>query len=355
LDSDNRKYAFILDDTSYYRNRSKKVELLSKCYDHAEHRYYKGFTLLNLGWSDGVTFMPVDFRLIASGNDKNLLVSSSIQEDNRTLATRRRQDARSTKPEIALKMLKSAKDTPAQAKYVVFDSWFSSPHFILSVAGLGYAPVARLKNNENFRFLYDDKPLSISQIYQSCKKRRGLSRYLLSVTVKVRHDDFKDPVEAKIVYVREKKNRKNWIAILCTDTSLSEDEIVELYGKRWDIEPFHKMIKSFLRLAKEFQMRSFDAMVAHTSIVLVRYMFLSLEVRENKDERTFGEIFHAVCDELQDISFQYAFNLIMSVLASCLQDYLLLSKNCVDSFIKSFLEALPVFLQVRLGVLLCES
>ena len=36
----------ILDDSVITRNRSKKVELLARVYDHVEHKFQKGFTLL---------------------------------------------------------------------------------------------------------------------------------------------------------------------------------------------------------------------------------------------------------------------------------------------------------------------
>lgn len=57
-----------MDDSSFYRNRSKKVELLARCFDHASQkmRFYKGFRLLTLGWSDGATFIPLDFSLLSS-------------------------------------------------------------------------------------------------------------------------------------------------------------------------------------------------------------------------------------------------------------------------------------------------
>jgi hypothetical protein len=32
----------IADDTLYHRNRSKYVELLSRVFDHTDHRYYRG-------------------------------------------------------------------------------------------------------------------------------------------------------------------------------------------------------------------------------------------------------------------------------------------------------------------------
>ena len=58
----------IVDDSSYDRNRSKSVELLARCFDHASQkmRFYKGFRMLTLGWSDGATFIPVDFSLLSS-------------------------------------------------------------------------------------------------------------------------------------------------------------------------------------------------------------------------------------------------------------------------------------------------
>jgi len=348
LTSETHKTVSIIDDTPYWRNRSKKVELLSRCYDHAEKRYYKGFTMLNLGWSDGHTYIPVDFRILASGNDKNLLEGSHIKEDNRTLATKRRVAARQDKPSLALQMLKDAKGTPKQTKFVLYDSWFASPSFLLSVKGLGYDSIARLKNHKNYRYSYNGELLSINEIYSMNRKRRGKSRYLLSVTVDIRHNDFEDAVPAKIVFVRDRSNRKRWIALISTDTALSEDAIIEYYGKRWDIEPFHKIIKSTLLLTKEFQLRSFDAITAHTAIVLTRYIFLALENRQSKDERTMGELFFFVCDELSDISFQYAFDMLMSLFQQCLLDNFYISKEVVFQLVNQFIDLLPNCIKVRL-------
>jgi hypothetical protein len=355
LTDEGRRSALVLDDTPYYRDRSKKVELLSRCYDHSENRYYKGFGLLNLAWTDGVTLMPVDFRLLASGNDDNLLEGSHVKEDGRTLATKRRRDARTDKPTLALEMLKSARNTAVQTKFVLFDSWFSSPKFVTNVKQLGYDVVARLKNNDNYRYLYQDQCLSIGRIFRANKKRRGMSRYLLSVIVHVRVRDSDETIPAKIVFVRDKCNRKKWIALVSTDVSLTEDEVVALYGKRWDIEPFHKILKSNLRLAKEFQARSFDALVAHTALVLTRYIFLSLENRENNDERSVCALFLAVCCELEDISFCYAFTVILSALKHCTEDYLGLAHDRIDELVLLFMATLPSFITDRLDAPLCES
>ena len=56
-----RVKVLVLDDSVVKRNRSKSVELLARVYDHVEHRFQKGFTLLTLGWSDGYSFIPVSY------------------------------------------------------------------------------------------------------------------------------------------------------------------------------------------------------------------------------------------------------------------------------------------------------
>ena len=58
-----------------------------------------------------------------------------------------------------------------------------------------------------------------------------------------------DGKDTRIVFVPGDKNRGR-LALLCTDTALADEEIIRLYGKRWDIEVFFKMCKQHLRGAK---------------------------------------------------------------------------------------------------------
>jgi hypothetical protein len=355
LTSKERKIAFIIDDTPFYRDRSSKVEMLAWHRDHSANRYYKGFNMLNMGWSDGQTFVPVDFRLLSAGINKELLCESKVAEDHRTLATRRRTDARKEKPALVLEMLKSVRYSAIDAQYVLFDSWFCNPSSLLDIKRLGYDVVAQMKDTKTHHYLYEGQCMPIRQIFKMSPKRRGRSRYLLSVTVDIRHNDYAETVPAKIVFVRNRNNRKKWIAIISTDTSLTEDEIIALYGKRWDIEPYHKMLKSGLHLAKELQLRSFDSIVAHTAIVVARYIFLALENRESKDERTMGALFLVICDELVDISFSQALTLLMSALESYLAERLGIAKDLISEAISCFLASLPACFKDWAVWALCES
>ncbi len=110
--------------------------------------------------------------------------------------------------------------------------------------------------------------MSVCDIYKKNSKRRGRSKYLLSVDVNVVKDN--NVVPAKIVFVRNRNKRSDYLCILSTDTAITEEEIIRIYGKRWSIEVFFKVCKSYLCLTKECRSISFDAMTAHTSVVFTR-------------------------------------------------------------------------------------
>jgi hypothetical protein len=61
---------------------SKRVELLSKVYDHAKKTYKHGFHLLTLGRSDGNTFLPINSCLLSTENDKNR-INEAVNVDKR--------------------------------------------------------------------------------------------------------------------------------------------------------------------------------------------------------------------------------------------------------------------------------
>lgn len=89
LNSKERANVLIIDDSMFERNRSKKVELLAKVYDHAKHKYRFGFRMLTSGWSDGSTFLPVNSILLSTENSKNR-INEATDVDKRTAGYKRR-------------------------------------------------------------------------------------------------------------------------------------------------------------------------------------------------------------------------------------------------------------------------
>ncbi len=54
------------------------------------------------------------------------------------------------------------------------------------------------------------------------------------------------------------------------------------------------------RIPRSYQgHRDFDALIAHTTIVMTRYIFLSIEKRGTEDPRTLGLLFRRCCEEAE--------------------------------------------------------
>ena len=345
LNSKERANVLIIDDSMFERNRSKKVELLAKAYDHANHRYRFGFRMLTLGWSDGSTFLPVNSVLLSSENKKNR-VNEAADVDKRTVGYKRRMLSIQKGTQAMLELLKIAKKAAIPAKYVLFDSWFSSPSTLRAVKSIGYDVIGMVKKTPKMFFRYNGEDMPLTTIYNQNKKRRGRSRYLLSVLVDVVKDG--DAIPAKVVYVRNRNKRKEYLCLISTDTTLDENEIIRIYGKRWDIEVFFKVCKSYLNLSRECNSLSYDAITAHTAVVFTRYMMLSLESRESNDNRSLGELFLYFSDEMSDITWIQAFQMLLQMFRTMLRDNTELSEEKINDLVDAFMNTLPALLKSQL-------
>ena len=345
LDSRDRANVLIIDDSMFERNRSKKVELLAKAYDHANHRYRFGFRMLTLGWSDGNTFLPVNSVLLSSENKKNR-VNEASEVDKRTVGYKRRMLSMQKGTQAMLELLKATKKANIPAKYVLFDSWFSSPSTLHAVKSIGYDVIGMVKKSPKMFFRYNGEDMSLITIYHQNKKRRGRSKYLLSVVVDVVKDG--EIIPAKVVYVRNRNKKKEYLCLISTDTTLDENEIIRIYGKRWDIEVFFKVCKSYLNLSKECNSLSYDAMTAHTAVVFTRYMMLSLESRESNDSRSLGELFLYFSDEMSDITWIQAFQMLLQMFRTMLSDNTELSEDKIDELVDTFMNTVPALLRTQL-------
>jgi len=307
----------IVDDTLYPRKRSKKVELLSRKHDHNSKQYVKGFDLLTVGYSDGHSFIPLAFSLQSSQKKEVRLQEACPDIDKRTHGGKLRTEAVQGKPQALLSLLAEISKVGVDTKHILFDSWFGSNRLISDLLGEGYRPICMVKDWKGMKFRMDGESLTVNQLYRKVKGTLNYSSrdIMGSVLVSLGEDSQGRLRHGHVIFVRNRnKSKRQWLAILNTDPRLTNVEAVRIYGKRWDIEVFFKVCKSVLKLARELQVRSFDSLVAHTSIVFLRYMLLSCENRLNNDERSHGELFAAICDELDDISLRQALDLLFAYL-----------------------------------------
>jgi len=337
------KKVLIADDTLYSRNRSKKVELLARVFDHNSKLFVKGFRMLTLGWSDGHSFIPMLFSILSSAEEKNRLVPMHDGIDKRSNGYKRRKESICKSTDVLVDMVKLAIAAGTEASILLFDSWFAYPATIMRILALKMHVICMLKDTEKIHYTFEGHAVTLKQIYNSVRKRAGRAKILADAVVSIGNDSEGLPVLSKIVFIRHRCT-KNWLAILSTDIILSNEEIVKLYRRRWDIEVFFKMCKSFLNLATEFQSLSFDAQVAHATLVCCRYIMLDIAKRSNSDPRTLGKLFHAVCDELSETSFVEALAVLLELLEETLQTVVGISKEQIGQLISIFIDKLtPVF------------
>lgn len=162
-------------------------------------------------------------------------------------------------------------------------------------------------------------------------------------------------ISVKVVFVRNRNKKSDWLAILSTDCTLSDQKIIRIYGMRWDIEVFFKTTKSLLKLQKEFQSRSYDALISHTTIVFTRYIVLSWQNRCSTDDRTLGGMFYELCDEVHELDWA----VVLQQLIELLQDTLKHTNKRIQKLIKSqllqWIAGLPNYIKVYLPISVCES
>lgn len=343
-----RVKVLVLDDSVIKRNRSKKVELLARVYDHVEHKFQKGFTLLTLGWSDGYSFIPVGFNMLSSSAKSNRYQEISEDIDHRSNGYRTRKESLLAKTDAAVLLIQRALNAGIRADYVLMDTWFTTEPMIRSILAEGLDVIGMVKQLKQ-RYNYEGMAYTLPELQKFVRfdGARSIFGSLCATT--------KNGIPVKIVFVRNRNKKSECLYLLSTDCSLPDAEIVRIYGNRWSIECFFKASKSFMKLGTEFQSRSYDAMVSHTTIVFTRYIILEWIRRNQNDQKTYGELFFMFCDDIQDMDLTNALQGLMSLFTGIATivsaDITELLKNKVDNWMKSQ----PLFIRALFGDLCWES
>ena len=339
-----RVKVLILDDSVIKRNRSKKVELLARVYDHVEHKFRKGFTLLTLGWSDGYSFVPVGFNLLSSASKNNRYEEMSDNIDCRSNGYKARKESILSKTEASLLLIKRALEAGICADYVLMVTWFTTEPMIKAILGEGLEVIDMVKQLKQ-RYTYKGRHYTLSEL-QKFVRFNNVGNIFGSLCVTT-----KNGIPVKIVFVRNRNKKSECLYLLSTDCSLSDTEIVRIYGNRWSIECFFKASKSCLKLGTEFQSRNYDAMVSHTSIVFTRYMILEWIRRNENDQKTYGELFFMLCDDIQDMDFTNALQGLLSLFTDIAAIVSADITELIKSKVTNWMKSQPLFIQA----LFCDS
>lgn len=161
----------------------------------------------------------------------------------------------------------------------------------------------------------------------------------------------------KVVFVQNRHMKSGWLAILSTDCTLTDQETVPgLWDAlRWDIEAFFKTAKSLLKLEKEFQSRSYDSLISHTTIVFAHYIVLSWQNRCHTDQRTIGGLFYELCDEANELDWAVALQQLLELLQDALKRTNKNGQKLIQCQLEQWISSLPSCIKAYLPISLCES
>jgi len=327
----------ILDDTVHKRNRSKKVELLTRVRDHNDGRYYFGFRCLTLCFHLGNATVPLDFRLLSSHEEKTRINGSRQDLDKRTNGYKLRKYALSQSFQMAFDMIGRQRNL---VRHVLFDSWFSMPAMFRTLCGMGFHGIGMLKTSCNL-YRYQGKLYKLETLYAKVKPFLHHEHSFAALGVELR-----DGTPFSITFILDRRSKRDWLAIGTTDLSLSSQQVITLYARRWNIEVFFKTVKSHLGFASECQSRSLDAIVCSIAIVFTRHMILTWMNLGLPLPETDGQLFFLLFDEIHESTLFEALEIILREIER-------LFVNCdelLNISLREFLASLPRWLNTSQAV-----
>ena len=222
----------IFDDTIQEKAWTDESELMCWHFDHCSGRTVKGINLLNALYFCNETSIPVAFEL----------VKKPIQYCD--IATKRlKRKSEVTKNELMREMIDTCIGNALKFRFVLMDSWFSSEENFNFITGKGRHFIAALKDNRLVALSEDDR-----------KKKCFVRVDDLNFPEKTAVQGWLKGYAKAVLLVRQVfKNKDGSTGILhlvCSDLTGDYDTITTTYKKRWQVEVFHKSLKSNANLAK---------------------------------------------------------------------------------------------------------
>jgi len=222
----------IFDDTIQEKAWTDESELMCWHYDHCSGRNVRGINLLNALYYSNGTSIPVAFEL----------VKKPIQYSDIATKKRKRKSER-TKNEMMREMIYTCINNNLIFRFVLMDSWFSSKENFDFITGKGKHFIAALKNNRLIALSEEDREnkrfvcVNDLNLPEQTSVRGWLKGYAKEVLV------------VRQVF-KNKDGSTGILHLVCSDLTCDYDAITTTYQKRWQVEVFHKSLKSNANLAK---------------------------------------------------------------------------------------------------------
>jgi len=337
----------IIDDTVEAK-RGKYIEGSCKyIWSNKEHRTINALNIVSLNYADSHSTFQLDFSIKTNDSQRVAMSDFTNSLHHRSNAYQRKCEITKGKNTLALEMLQRALEQGIEADYLLVDSWYAKPSFIKEANELGMPMIARLPNNKciwNFK----GKHKTLDEIYnglknirhkQSGKHGRISYKYFDAIV------EHKELGKVKLVFLH---TGKDLLVFIATDLSLSANEVLAIYKKRWNIEQGYKDLRSLFGLGKE-ENRIYEALIAKITLSMFAYNIVSYINRIKHEPQTLGELFRDLECELESlmISMQLFIKILTKI--SDIENVVKENKNLLQ-----IIAVINAYTQKELGFM-CES
>jgi hypothetical protein len=223
----------IFDDTIQEKPHSDENEIIAWHFDHCKNRKVKGVNILNCLYNVGDANLPVAFETV----HKDLQYC-----EVKTRKLKRQSSV--TKNERLRQMLQVCQHNQLRYRYVLTDNWFSSKEnmtFIKIEQGKEF--VMAIKSNRTVALSLEDKRQGRFVRVDALPLEEGI---VLQVYIK----GLSFPVVLARQVFTNKDGSTGVLHLASSDLLLDYDRITAIYQKRWNVEVFHKSVKSNAGLAR---------------------------------------------------------------------------------------------------------
>ena len=223
----------IFDDTIEEKPYTDENEIIAWYFDHSQNRTVKGVNILNCLYSAGGVNIPVAFEIVHK--DQWFCEVNTRQE--------KRQSAL-TKNELLRRMLRVCQQNQLCYRFVLTDNWYSSKeNMVLIKEDLEKDFIMALKGNRTVALSLEDKRQGrfVRVDALPLEEHTVLPVFIKGLNFPV--------IVAKQVFTN-KDGRSGVLYLASSDLQLTYDRLTTLYQKRWNVEVFHKSIKSNTGLAR---------------------------------------------------------------------------------------------------------
>jgi hypothetical protein len=302
---------FTLDDSLTPKDKgTNRLQGVDWHFDHNQKRTIKGgcHVVLGLHWGD--FHFPLSWRFY--------LRQSSVRRLNKDKRRRHKPRLRyRSKLQLAQEMLQQVIPwlPVAHPVYVLFDSWYTSAQLVKWIRQQGWHVIGAVKSNrkvsgqkltEHHRAL---KGRSYDRVSLELANKRRRTYWTRTLTGRLRGV----AGEVRVVISQRGPGVRTPKYFLCTDTTLSAQEILTRYQQRWSQEVDYWYVKLQLGLG-DFRLQSYEAIAKWYAVVYLVLVYLYWQRYEHESRHKAStslsevlaqirqdhqrEVLRAACDEV---------------------------------------------------------